>query len=153
MYLYPILIIKRKHRKDKRRLGKRGDTKTSPTSIVYSQEKQTLGFKKQLLAVWEMLRHQTIKNSQQRQAAEHAAATATLIPRALVKRPAVATSRRESAEQINYGREKLRILENSNLPASLIYAVFNIKGIKIIIKISLCNGSPSKNCMIVFIFH
>ena len=100
-----------------------------------------------------MLRHQTIKNSQQRQAAEHAAATATLIPRALVKRPAVATSCRESAEQINYGREKLRILENSNLPASLIYALFNIKGIKIIIKISLCNGSPSKNFMTVFIFH
>lgn len=113
---------------------------------VCSQEKQTLRFKKQLLAVWEMLRHQTIKNSQQRQEAEHAAATPALIPGAPVKGPAVATSRRESAEQINHGRKKLRILENSNLPASLSYIVFfkTFRTSNYIVKISLCNGSPSK---------
>lgn len=79
LHLCSFLIIKRKHRmEDKKRLGKWGDTKMSPTSIVYSKEKQTLRSKKQSPAVWEMLRHQTIKNSQQRQEAEHAAATPTL---------------------------------------------------------------------------
>lgn len=61
-------------RGDQGRLEKQKDTKKSPNGIVHPQEKQTLSSEKQWLAVWEMLWHRTIKNSQQRQEAEHAAA-------------------------------------------------------------------------------
>ena len=101
-----------------------------------------------------MLRHQTIKNSQQRREAEHAAATAALIPRALVKGQLLPPRAGSQQSKLTTGvLEKPRILESSNLSASLIYAVLNIKGIEIIIKISLCNGSSSKKFMTVFTFH
>lgn len=58
--------------------GKAKRHKDEPPWHCTLPQKQTSRFQKQLLAVWEMLRHQTIKDGQQRQEAAHAAAWAPL---------------------------------------------------------------------------
>lgn len=75
-----------------------------------------------MLAVWEMLRHQTIKNSQQRQEAEHTAALLLSNPSELGYKGQLLPPRvgwRQSAEQINWGQGE-GILQNSKLTATLI---------------------------------